>query len=145
MKVYVITSGYYSDYGIDTIFTDEGQAALFLAAHKELDNGRIEAYETDEVKLEGKVYYGLYIYISNKNGRYLNDVSDTIVSASPIVKTITYGKKHIAVLLPVHKYYYDRADIVKIAKEWITAHYEEIDSLISANNTTLLTKGEKKQ
>lgn len=56
MTVYVCTSGEYSDYHIDAIFTDEEQAELYLATHERtLDNPYIEERETDEVKFESCV------------------------------------------------------------------------------------------
>ena len=56
MRVYVVTSGEYSDYHIDAIFTDNEQAELYCATHERtLDNPYIEEWETDEVKFESCV------------------------------------------------------------------------------------------
>lgn len=48
MKVYVVTDGEYSDYHIEAVFTDEGQALLYCATHC----GELEEYEADEVRIE---------------------------------------------------------------------------------------------
>jgi hypothetical protein len=50
MKVYIVTSGSYSDYTIEAVFTDKGQAELYGAIYKY----EIEEFETDEYKIEGK-------------------------------------------------------------------------------------------
>ena len=56
MRVYVCTSGEYSDYHIDAIFTDYEQAELYQATHERtLENPYIEEWETDEVKFESCV------------------------------------------------------------------------------------------
>lgn len=53
MKVYICTSGEYSDYHIDAVFTDEEQAKLYCATHScECDPPGIEEWESDEVKLD---------------------------------------------------------------------------------------------
>lgn len=49
MKVYVITSGSYSDYGIDKVFLDKEKAERYVELSKDKwDEPRIEVYETDE-------------------------------------------------------------------------------------------------
>jgi hypothetical protein len=49
MKVYVITSGSYSDYGIDKVFLDKEKAEKYVELSKDKwDEPRIEIYETDE-------------------------------------------------------------------------------------------------
>jgi hypothetical protein len=53
MKIYIVTSGSYSDYHIDAVFTDEEQAKLYCAVHdNDYDTPGIEEWEADEVKLE---------------------------------------------------------------------------------------------
>lgn len=55
MTVYVVTRGEYSDYHIESIFTDKEQAVLYCATH-ESDYGwecpEIEEWEADERKFE---------------------------------------------------------------------------------------------
>ena len=49
MKIYVVTSGTYSNYGIDAVFTDREKAKQYA----NLDSGReIEEYESDPVEIE---------------------------------------------------------------------------------------------
>lgn len=53
MKVYIVTSGSYSDYHIDRVFTDEQQAKLYCATHaNDCEALGIEEWESDEVKLD---------------------------------------------------------------------------------------------
>lgn len=53
MKVYVITSGEYSDYGIRAVTLDKEQAELLRARYSDgWDEAHIEEYETDNYKIE---------------------------------------------------------------------------------------------
>lgn len=53
MKLFIITSGEYSDYHIDAVFTDEQQAKLYCAIHLDDCNPPgIEEWESDKVKLD---------------------------------------------------------------------------------------------
>lgn len=51
MKVYIVTSGDYSDYYIDAVFLDKAQAEYYCALHK-LEDVHIEEYDTDENVIE---------------------------------------------------------------------------------------------
>ena len=42
MKIYVVTSGCYSDYGIDAVFVDKKEAAKFAAVKNKDNNYRDE-------------------------------------------------------------------------------------------------------
>jgi hypothetical protein len=48
MTIYIATSGEYSDYHIDAVFTDKEQCLLYCATH----GCELEEHEADEVKLE---------------------------------------------------------------------------------------------
>lgn len=55
MKIYVVTSGDWSDYGIDQIFLTKEKADLYASAHK---GSRVEEYETYDNKInENNIYY----------------------------------------------------------------------------------------
>lgn len=62
MKIYIITSGCYSDYHIDAV-TDDKEKAEFLKLKfsNEYDPANIEEYDTDEYSVEGiqnmKLFY----------------------------------------------------------------------------------------
>ncbi len=47
MRIYVITSGEYSDYRIETVFTDKRKAEIYAATH----SANIEEYEADECQV----------------------------------------------------------------------------------------------
>jgi sarcosine oxidase delta subunit len=51
MKIYIVTSGEYSDYGIDAVFTDEDMAWRFASTDFDY---RIETYDADYYVVEGK-------------------------------------------------------------------------------------------
>ena len=48
MEIYIATSGEYSDYGIEEVFTDKKQAELYCATH----GCCLEVYEADRTKIE---------------------------------------------------------------------------------------------
>lgn len=53
MKVYIVTSGIYSDYHICAVFDNKESAELYCAVHeRDLDEPSVEEYDTEEVKLE---------------------------------------------------------------------------------------------
>lgn len=52
-KVYVVTTGEYSDYQIDQIFTSLDKAEQYVAANSRyLDEYRIETYDVDDVDVD---------------------------------------------------------------------------------------------
>lgn len=55
MKIYIVTSGCYSDYGIDAVFLDEKEAEKYIATKNKEDawhdNYDIEEYETQDGKI----------------------------------------------------------------------------------------------
>lgn len=54
MTIYIVTSGEYSDYHIDAVFSKLEQAELYCATHEDdLDYPRVEEYAVDEVTLCG--------------------------------------------------------------------------------------------
>lgn len=48
MKIYVVTSGYYSDYRIQRVFTDKKLAQKYISMFNGYDEAEIEEYETEE-------------------------------------------------------------------------------------------------
>lgn len=54
MKVYVVTSGEYSDYHIDGVFDDLNKAEIYVATIEDKygDNARIEEFDTEECQIE---------------------------------------------------------------------------------------------
>lgn len=64
MKVYIVTQGEYSDYHIEEVFTDREKAEIFCATLNEKYYAfpEIEEYETDKVKIEGKIYRCIIVH-----------------------------------------------------------------------------------
>lgn len=54
MKVYIITSGSYSDYRIEGVFLDEDKASVYQALHFPND-GEVEIFDTDEFQVETSI------------------------------------------------------------------------------------------
>ena len=70
MKIYVITSGCYSDYEINAV-TDNKEKAEFLRLKfsNEFEDANIEEYDTDEYSIEGKpdtFYWKVNLYKKDK-------------------------------------------------------------------------------
>lgn len=72
MKVYVVTSGSYSDYGIDKVFTDRAKAEEFCEWNTGWigDSSRIEEYETEDDLIVDKYYEIKVEYTWYDNGGF---------------------------------------------------------------------------
>lgn len=98
MKIYVVTEGEYSDYHICAVFDDKKKAELYCAVREEkdfLDNKcyvfgdeyMIEEYDTDDIDIEGTVYYGVRAVIYKDVNYRFNDYT-TFISTSPIIDSV---------------------------------------------------------
>ncbi len=83
-KVYVVTSGEYSEYGIEAIFDDEDLAKKFMAMFekKEYDNMKIEEHILNPFKREIAAGFKAYEVIMKKSGdvvdiKLVSDLSET--------------------------------------------------------------------
>ena len=52
MTVYVVTSGCYSDYEIDAVFTSIEKAEKYVIAHASDDDIQIEIYDSDSINVD---------------------------------------------------------------------------------------------
>ena len=77
MKIYAVTSGSYSDYGIDQLFLTREKALAYIKsreAENRWEHYRIEAYDTYDDCIEvadgylDNVYAALVVYCDLKNG-----------------------------------------------------------------------------
>lgn len=103
--IYIVTSGCYSDYGINGVFSTEKNAENFILAFN-IDDSRIEEYELDEFidvieQHKGMKYYEVVMY---KNG----------VTAS--CRTCRYNKENQAT--EIYDTYYADKRSVMIAYAW---------------------------
>ena len=95
MKIYVVTEGEYSEYHICAVFDDKNKAELYCAVREEKDflnnncyvfgdEYMIEEFNTDDVDIEGKVYYGVRAVIYEGVEDQFNDYT-TYLALSPIL------------------------------------------------------------
>ena len=53
MKIYIVTSGEYSDYHIDAVFLDRQKALQYCAANEISEDVSVEGWETADESIEG--------------------------------------------------------------------------------------------
>lgn len=66
MKVYIVTSGCYSDYHIDAVCLDKDQAERLAQAIYGWDEGHVAEWDTDDFKIidDGMKLYHVVIRLS---------------------------------------------------------------------------------
>ena len=72
MKVYIVTSGTYSYYGIERVFLDKEKAEKYAEMMSSHDY-RVEEYETDDDKQIDEIRYVYGYYVKNKKNYYTNE------------------------------------------------------------------------
>lgn len=133
-KVYVVTSGCYSDYHIEAVFSSKEKAELYVAVHHDhnikniiyYDNVFIEEYTISDSLINGVAYFGLSFCVK-KNELNRPYCFSPVASVSPIAEEIVKydPKKDIfEITIPTNKYYTDDdADIrFKIASDWLSKY-----------------------
>lgn len=90
MTIYLVTSGEYSEYGVDAVFLDKEKAMLYCAAHnvKETDDPCwIEEYDTydDDINADGpKIAYRHHLTCGRYYKWYVQSVYITFSKSSHI-------------------------------------------------------------
>ena len=97
MKIYIITSGSYSDYGIRRVFTDLEKAEKY-ASLCDTDGGyneaRIEEYETEESDFQAITYVDIDYKVNDNGEEYTFKINKTNTlddKESDINDTYYYG------------------------------------------------------
>lgn len=99
MTIYVVTSGQYSDYGIDAVFLDKRKAAIYLAAHEDYedyfsDTLRIEEWETQDdtiaVAPEKSINWK-YCFSRNLRGEFVVSACHTTLESETKINRNGYG------------------------------------------------------
>ena len=129
MNIYIVTSGEYSDYGIDAVFTDKKQAELYCAVHKYC---RVETHKADQEKIEGEVYYGILA-----RDYYKSDIRcEFFYSDKPVEPSVTSKPKstwiaaHDEYIIPVNKSYENSYEAMKkVARDYIAKYKAEQEGL----------------
>ena len=86
MKVYIVTEGCYSDYNIDSVFTDKKQAELRVAVLNKngYDCPMISEWETDTIHLEGEAVKCFRIQYWIDNGDIQFTEGDFLITKSSL-------------------------------------------------------------
>ena len=125
--IYVVTSGEYSSYGIDEVFTDSNQAELYCAVHTDCE---IEEYEADRVHLEGQIYYGIKFNIDALGsvtacyGFKGTEKVEEKIEEKVIAKTLDGVLISRTITIPTNKYY-QNDEAYKIVNDWYNKKMEE--------------------
>lgn len=139
MKVYVVTTGEYSDFWVDKIFATRKLAEDYFKVHNlGYDSGQIMEYDLlfeDKVDIQGVDEYHPWISIAiNKNGENVTpeECAKDILSKKDPVKFNWFSKGpkdiindynyYVQVMIQVDKYDWDYDRIVKAAYD-IRAKY----------------------
>ena len=116
MKVYIVTSGEYSSYEIEAVFTDYHKAEIYCAIHPTM-NSEIEEYEVNQLETNvDKVYYGVEymdncFYSEVKVKRY----------TSPVEEKVEKTHNGVKIIIPTAKFVnYDTAR--KIIQDFLVKH-----------------------
>ena len=87
MKVYIVTEGEYSGYGISAVFTDEDKAWQYASLD---DDRRIEVYDTDTAEIDSsKTTYIQITYDFCNNRIYSQNIVTDIVLVAGLEEAIT--------------------------------------------------------
>lgn len=115
--IYIVTSGEYSDYEIEAVFTDKRQAELYCAT-KRHEYMTIEEWETDAVKMESDKeplrYWRMTFDIKGDRHSVLYDEGYTFTENKKI--RICYGCYEALLTTPVD---YSEEKVKKIMYDFI--------------------------
>lgn len=104
-KVYIVTSGEYSDYGIDEVFDNREDAEKYVCLHKRniLDDLRIEEYDIcKNAELDNvKVYYGIDFIVRDNGINYFEIIYDYKPIEVNIEEYNCFGQKECYGTLPL--------------------------------------------
>lgn len=72
-KVYIVTQGAYSDYCIDSVFSNKEQAEkrALLITDQYNEEAYVEEYELDEIVIQGDVYKYYEVTVNSYNDLYV--------------------------------------------------------------------------
>lgn len=136
-QVYVVTSGEYSDYGINRIFLDQDLAEAYCAAHHNdspygEDRPQIEVWEiSDSSDIEvDAVYKALWFSYSMSNYKSSNPIMswEMEYNTSPFeskIDEIHDCGHYISGYIPVNKTISDREEAIKIISDTVAKYKAE--------------------
>lgn len=102
MKVYVVTSGAYSDYCIEAVFTDRRKADAYCAAHNTPDSWTWTAFQVEEYEA----------------------MDDNVESAEEIVYRFYVSQPELK-----HPFIYDPVPMTRASAEWDESKAYKRDSM----------------
>jgi len=119
-KVYVITRGVYSDYGIEAIFTNREAAEKYCAVHpiEYWDEAMIEEWDiSDGSEIKCKKVYRAIFFRFNDNGTLYSVKMK--YSTKPFTLDICKDRNGISGYIPVNKNIEDREVAKKIIYNYV--------------------------
>ena len=128
MVVYVVTEGSYSDYHIDSIFSDRHKAdiraALLNTTNK--DGAEVEEWEVDDIEIDTnqKIIDYAVIYYGPMNELYRNDVIRNITIEKGIESQIKFSN-YDSIKINESSVFIVRADSIEKAKKIFYDKYAE--------------------
>ena len=92
MKVYIVTSGTYSDYHIEAVFSTEEKAKAYIEIHGDYDNRMIEEYYVDVESTEReKAIYIVYISSNGAKARLSESAEPDTIQAYKVMGRPEFG------------------------------------------------------
>ena len=125
-KVYIVTSGEYSDYGIDEVFDNREDAEKYVCLHKKYSYWDLHIEEYDICKnaeLDNvKVYYGITFILRDNGNNYFEIAYDNKPIETNIEEDDCFGQKECYGTLPLsNRNIFNDKDIVeKIVYDAVT-------------------------
>jgi hypothetical protein len=120
-KVYVVTSGEYSDYSINCIFRTKGEAELWVATRWDSSRYEINEWEFEKANPKKMLAFSVTLYMKNGDVKWgSNEESHD----GPAEVTVEWHKKEYSWEPPSHATLTveclakDRAHAIKIASEY---------------------------
>ena len=116
MKIYIVTSGEYSDYVIRAVFTDQRKAEIYCALHeRKYDHYMVEEWETEDVvtKTNDKVMKIVDANVDKDGSIYVCD------------RVFTFEKNFEPTVYINHDYYGDEYYSVEVLLEADTSEKKE--------------------
>ena len=131
MKIYVVTSGEYSEYGIDSVFIDKHKAEIYCAENNKSEYGyndyRIEEYESEDENIEGDLEIAWRYEINDDDRRAWGIIVPYTHKCLNEVKRNKYRLSHLKAIVYLRKESNSKA--LKIARDMFAQYKAEQEGI----------------